>query len=94
MAIRPLQNRIVIQQESVKQPAGSLIAIPDMVKDKPTQGKVIAVGPGKYEKGVLVPTVVKVGDVVIFPKGTGAPLKVDGQDYITMFEEDILAIVG
>jgi len=94
MAIRPLQNRIVIQQESVKQPAGSLIAIPDMIKDKPTQGKVVAVGPGKYDKGVLIPMSVKVGDTVIFPKGTGAPIKVDGQDYITMYEEDIMAVVS
>lgn len=93
--LRPLQNRIVIKQHETKKAESSILVIPDVVgKEPPTRGEVIAVGPGKYDKGVLIPMVVKVGDSVLFPKGAGAAVVVDGQAYTVLYEDDIMAIVN
>lgn len=91
--LRPLQDRIVIKQEKLEQPAGSLIVVPDVVKQKPTEGTVVAVGPGKYVDDKLVPPVVQPGDRVLFAKGTGTVSVVDKQEYLIMHEGDILGIV-
>lgn len=93
--LRPLQNRIVIKQLEVKKAESSILVIPDAVgKEPPTQGEVIAVGPGKYDKGTLIPMIVKVGDTVLFPRGAGAPVTVDKQSYTVLYEDDIMAIVS
>jgi chaperonin GroES len=93
MSIRPLANRIVVKQKPAKETINSFIVIPDTVKDKPTEGEVVAVGPGKYEKGKLIPVTVKVGDVVLFAKGTGMTVNVNKQDYIVMYDQDILGVI-
>lgn len=94
MAIRPLSDRIVIERVAAPT-TSSLLVIPDTVaSEAPIQGKVVAVGPGRREKGAIVPMVVQPGDTVVFPKNTGGVAKVDGKEYIMMRESDILAIVG
>ncbi|MCX7677742.1 MAG: co-chaperone GroES [Spirochaetes bacterium] len=93
MAIRPLGDRVlieVIEEEVQKQ--GSLF-IPDTAKEKPQQGKVIAVGNGRYEDGKLIPLDVKVGDVVLYGKYAGTEVKYDNKEYLIVRESDILAVI-
>lgn len=93
MAIRPLGDRVlieVIEEEVQKQ--GSLY-IPDTAKEKPQQGKVIAVGTGRYEDGKLIPLDVKVGDVVLYGKYAGTEVKYDNKEYLIVRESDILAVI-
>ena len=94
MNIKPLADRVVVkpaEEEEVK--AGSII-IPDTAKEKPQQGTVVAVGPGKVsESGTKVAMEVKKGDKVLYGKYSGTEVTVDGEDYLIMRESDILAIV-
>lgn len=93
--IKPLADRVVvkrIEEEEAKTPAG--IIIPDTAKEKPQKGVVIAVGPGRLdENGKRVPMEVKVGDKVLFAKYAGSEVKVNGEEYLIMREDDILAIL-
>jgi chaperonin GroES len=93
MAIRPLGDRVLIEviDEDV-QKQGALF-IPDTAKEKPQQGKVSAVGNGKFEDGKLVPVDVKVGDKVLFGKYAGTEIKHDGKEYLIVREGDILAVL-
>lgn len=94
MGIRPLGDRVLIEtleEDVVKK--GSLF-IPDTAKEKPQQGKVIAVGNGKYEDGKLVPVDVKAGDKVLYGKYAGTEVKFDGKDYLIVRESDILAVLS
>lgn len=94
MAIRPLGDRVLIEVlEEEVQKKGALY-IPDTAKEKPQQGKVIAVGKGKYENGTLVAPEVKEGDVVLYGKYAGTEIKNDGNDYLVVRESDILAVIG
>ena len=89
LKIQPLSDRVLVQpQEAVTKTASGLI-IPDSAKEKPQQGKVVAVGKGKKDHDMTV----KVGDTVLYGKYSGTELKLDGSDYLIMREEDILAIV-
>lgn len=90
----PLYDRLAIKPlESEEKTAGGII-IPDTVKEKPMQGKVIAVGKGvRNDKGEIFPLEVKVGDVVLYGKWAGTEIKVSGEDYIVMKESDIFGIV-
>ena len=92
--IRPLQDRIIVKQlEEESKSAGGII-IPDTAKEKPHQGKVMAVGNGKVmEDGKIRKLDVKVGDRVLFEKFAGATVRIDGDDYMIMREEEILAII-
>ncbi len=94
MKIKPLGDRVVIErieQEEVKK--GGII-IPDTAKEKPQQGKVVAVGTGKVDdKGNRKPIDVKVGDKVLFGKYAGTEVEVDGKEYLIMSQDDILAII-
>ena len=94
MKIRPLQDRIIVQRiEEEEKTAGGII-IPDTAKEKPQIGKVIAAGNGrKTEEGKLVPMDVKKGDKVLFSKYAGSEVKLDGEEYLIMKEDDILGIV-
>lgn len=94
MKIRPLQDRIIVQRiEEEEKTAGGII-IPDTAKEKPQFGKVIAVGKGrKTEDGKVLPVDVKKGDKVLFSKYAGTEVKVEGQEYLMMKEDDILGIV-
>jgi chaperonin GroES len=94
MNIRPLHDRIIVERlEEETKTAGGLI-IPDTAKEKPQQGKVIAVGKGKKtEDGKVLPLDVKVGDKVLFGKYAGTEIKVEGNEYLMMREDDILGVV-
>ena len=94
MAFRPLHDRIVVKRiEGEEKTKGSII-IPDTAKEKPQEGKVVAVGPGaRDESGKLVPLDVKAGDRVLFGKWSGTEVKIDGDDLLIMKESDILGIV-
>jgi chaperonin GroES len=94
MKIRPLHDRILVKRlEEETKTAGGLY-IPDTAKEKPIQGKVIAVGAGKRDKaGQLVPVEVKAGDRVLFSKYSGTEVKLDGDEHLIMREDDILAVL-
>ncbi|MCC6012566.1 co-chaperone GroES [Candidatus Caldipriscus sp.] len=93
--IKPLADRVVVKrldEEEAKSPGG--IIIPDTAKEKPQKGIVVAVGPGRLdEKGNRIPMEVKVGDKVIFAKYAGSEVKIGGEEYLIMREDDILAVV-
>ncbi len=94
MNLRPLQDRIIVKRlEEENMTAGGLY-IPDTAKEKPQKGEIIAVGKGKVaEDGKLLPMDVKVGDKVLFGKYAGTEIKIDGQDYLIMREDDILGVI-
>jgi chaperonin GroES len=95
MKIRPLHDRVLVQrlEEDLEKTKGGII-IPDTAKEKPQQGKIIAVGKGKVsEDGKVTPLDVNVGDTVLFGKYAGSEIKVDGEERLIMREEDILGIV-
>ena len=94
MQIRPLHDRVIVKRLEVERTTASGIVIPDNAGEKPDQGEVIAVGPGKRdEAGKLLPMDVKVGDVVIYGKFGGNEVKVDGEKYLLMRADDIYAVV-
>jgi chaperonin GroES len=92
--IRPLHDRIIVQRlEESEQKIGGII-IPDTAKEKPQQGKVIAVGKGKVEKdGKVTPLDVKEGDTILFGKYSGQEIKLDGDEFLIMREEEVLGVV-
>ncbi len=94
MKFRPLHDRVVIRRvEEDTKTAGGII-IPDTAKEKPSQGEVVAVGPGaRNEKGELVALDVKVGDTVLFGKWSGTEVKIDGEDLLIMKESDIMGVL-
>ena len=94
MALRPLHDRILVQRiEEEEQKVGGII-IPDTAKEKPQQGKVIAVGAGKADKdGKRIPLDVENGDTILFGKYSGQEIKVDGNEYLIMREDEVLAVV-
>lgn len=94
MKIRPLNDRILVKRlESEERSAGGII-IPDSAKEKPAQGQVVAVGPGKLnEAGQRVALNVKAGDKVLFSKYGGTEVKLDGEDFLIMREDDVLGVV-
>jgi len=93
--LRPLGERIVVQAVEREEVTRSGLLLPDTAKEKPQEGKVIAVGPGKLmEDGKVVALDVKEGDVIIFSKYSGTEFKLDDQDYLILSERDVLAVVG
>ena len=94
MKIRPLHDRIIVERlEEETKTAGGII-IPDTAKEKPQQGKVIAVGKGKKtEDGKVLPLDVKVGDKILFGKYAGTEIKIEGKEYLMMREDDILGVI-
>jgi chaperonin GroES len=94
MNVRPLHDRIIIERiEEGEQKIGGII-IPDSAKEKPQQGKVIAVGKGRIEKdGKVSPLDVKAGDTVLFGKYAGQEIKVDGNEYLIIREEEVLGVI-
>ena len=94
MKIRPLQDRVIVERVEEEERTKSGIIIPDTAKEKPQEGKVIAVGQGKRtEEGKLLPVSVKAGDRILFGKYSGTEVKLNGNEYLIMREEDILGIV-
>jgi len=95
MKIRPLHDRIIVKRLDEEKKTASGIVIPDTAAEKPDQGEVLAVGPGKKnEDGKLVPVDVKVGDKVLFGKYSGTTVRVEGDEILVMREEDIMAVVN
>ncbi|MBK9519062.1 MAG: co-chaperone GroES [Anaeromyxobacter sp.] len=94
MGIRPLQDRVIVKRLEEEQKTKGGIIIPDTAKEKPIEGKVIAVGNGKVqEDGKVRPLDVKPGDTVLFSKYAGTEIKIDGVEHLMMREEDILGVI-
>ncbi len=94
MNIRPLHDRLVVQREPEERKSPGGIVIPDTASEKPTFGKVIAVGQGKIlDNGQVRPLDIQVGDRVLFGKYSGTEVKVDNQELVVMREEDVMAVV-
>ncbi|MBC7633750.1 co-chaperone GroES [Aeromicrobium sp.] len=95
VTIKPLEDRLVIQAVEAEQTTASGLVIPDTAKEKPQEGNVIAVGPGRVDdNGNRVPLDVAVGDKVIFSKYGGTEVKYDGQEYLILSARDALAVVS
>jgi len=94
MKVRPLHDRIIIERiDEGEQRVGGII-IPDSAKEKPMQGKVIAVGKGRIEKdGKVTPLDVKAGDTILFGKYAGQEIKIDGSEYLIIREEEVLGVI-
>jgi chaperonin GroES len=94
MKIRPLHDRIVVKRQEEREVKKGGIIIPDTAKEKPQEGKVIAVGNGRVnEAGKKVPLDVKAGDKILFGKYSGSEVKLDDEEYLIMKEDDVLAII-
>jgi chaperonin GroES len=94
MKIRPLRDRIIVKRLEEEEMTRGGIIIPDSAKEKPIEGKVIAIGDGKVkEDGTKVPLELKVGEKVLFAKYGGTEVKMDGEDYLMMREDEILAVI-
>jgi chaperonin GroES len=94
MNVRPLHDRIIVQRLEEKEERVGGIIIPDTAKEKPQQGKIIAVGKGRIEKdGKITPLDVKAGDTVLFGKYAGQEIKIDGNEYLIIREEEVLGVI-
>jgi len=94
MKVRPLHERLIVQRSEEEEKTKGGIIIPDTAKEKPVEGKVIAVGTGRVKKdGTKLPLEVKKGDRVLYGKYAGTEIKMDGEEYLMMKEDDILAII-
>jgi chaperonin GroES len=94
MKFRPLHDRVVVERIDAEERSSGGIIIPDTAKEKPSQGEVIAVGPGgRDENGKLIPIDVKPGDRVLFGKWSGTEVKIDGVEYLIMKESDIMGVL-
>jgi chaperonin GroES len=94
MKFRPLHDRVVVRRIEAEEKSAGGIIIPDTAKEKPSQGEVIAVGPGgRDESGKLIPIDVREGDRVLFGKWSGTEVKIDGQELLIMKESDIMGII-
>ena len=92
--IRPLQDRLIVERIDSQEKTASGIYIPDTAKEKPQQGKVLAVGKGKVrEDGTVQPLDVKPGDTILFGKYSGTEIKIDNEEYLIMREDDVLGVV-
>ncbi len=95
MRIRPLHDRVIVKRTEEEEKTKGGIIIPDTAKEKPVEGKVIAIGEGRIKKdGTKIPLEVKVGDRVLFTKYGGTEVKIDGEEHLMMREDDILAIIA
>jgi len=94
MKIRPLQDRVIVKRIEEEEKTKGGIIIPDTAKEKPQEGKVIAVGKGKItEDGKVIPLDLKAGDRILFGKYAGTEIKIEGEEHLIMREEDILGII-
>ena len=93
VAIKPLEDRIVVQAVDAESTTASGLVIPDTAKEKPQEGMVLAVGPGRFEDGARVPLDVKVGDKVLYSKYGGTEVKYAGEEYLVLSARDVLAVI-
>jgi chaperonin GroES len=94
VVLKPLEDRIVVEPLEAEQVTASGLVIPDTAKEKPQEGKVLAVGPGRFDdKGTRVPVDVSVGDVVLYSKYGGTEVKYSGHEYLVLSARDVLAVI-
>ena len=94
MSFRPLHDRVLVKRmEEAEQVRGGII-IPDSAKEKPQQGEILAVGPGRYEEGKRIPPDVKVGDRVLYGKYSGTEVTIEGEQTLILRESDVLAVIS
>ena len=94
MKIRPLQDRVIVKRIEEEEKTKGGIIIPDTAKEKPQEGRVVAVGKGKVnEEGKIIPLDVKVNDRILFGKYSGSEINIDGEEHLIMREEDILGVI-
>ncbi len=94
MKVKPLQDRLVIKRIEEEEKTKGGIIIPDAAKEKPQEGRVVAVGDGKVlESGQKSPLTVKVGDKILFGKYSGTEIKIDGEEHLILREDDVLAVI-
>ena len=91
-SLKPLDDRIVVKAIEEEDTTASGLVIPDTAKERPQEGEVIAVGPGRFEEGQRIPMDVKVGDKVIYSKYGGTEVKIEGDDYLILSARDVLAV--
>ena len=94
VSLQPLEDRIVVKPSEGEEMTASGLVIPDTAKEKPQEGEVLAVGPGRFEDGTRVPLDVKVGDKVIYSKYGGTEVKYNGEEYLILSARDVLAVVN
>ena len=95
MKLRPLHDRVIVKRLEEERKTASGIVIPDTVAEKPDQGEVMAIGPGKKnDEGKLFPVDVKVGDKILFGKYSGTEIKIDGEEVLVVREDEVLAVMG
>ena len=93
VTIKPLEDRILVKSIDAEQTTASGLVIPDTAKEKPQEGEVLAVGPGRFEDGQRLPLDIKVGDKVIYSKYGGTEVKYNGEEYLILSSRDVLAIL-
>jgi chaperonin GroES len=93
-SLQPLEDRVVVQPIEEEETTASGLVIPDTAKERPQEGKVIAVGPGRFEDGQRIPMDVKAGDKVIYSKYGGTEVKIEGEEYLILSARDVLAVVS
>jgi chaperonin GroES len=93
-SLKPLEDRIVVKPSEEEETTSSGIVIPDTAKEKPQEGSVVSVGPGRFEEGNRVPLDVAVGDKVIYSKYGGTEVKVEGEEYLILSARDVLAVIS
>jgi len=95
MAVKPLDDRVLVKQSEAEEKTAGGIVLPDTAKEKPQRGKVIAVGPGKLlDSGKRAESSLKKGDEVFYAKYSGTEIKIDDEEYVILKESDVLAIIG
>ncbi len=93
LKVRPLHDRVIVQRIAEEEKTKGGIIIPDTAKEKPQEGRVVAVGRGKQEDGKVIPLDVKAGDKILFGKYSGTEIKLNGEEHLILREEDILGII-
>ena len=94
MKVRPLGDRVLVKRIAEEEKTKGGIIIPDTAKEKPQEGKVVAVGQGKHEDGKLIAPEIKTGDKILFGKYSGSAAKIEGTEYLVMREDDIMGVVA
>ena len=93
-SLQPLEDRVVVKPDEGEEVTTSGIVIPDTAKERPQEGAVVAVGPGRFEDGQRIPMDVKAGDKIIYSKYGGTEVKIEGEDYLILSARDVLAVVS
>jgi chaperonin GroES len=91
--IRPLHDRVIVKRLEEEEKSKGGIIIPDTAKEKPQEGRVIAVGSGKHEDGKVIPLDLKVGDKILFGKYAGTEIKIGGEEHLILREDDVLGVI-